>query len=269
MEFAISTAVFHGKDLRKAFDFVNDLGISLELFPQWDNPDFVNFIERHVQDLRGITYSLHEPMNSCEHTAKRGTKEHARSLEVCRKTFEYAAKVEAKHMVYHHNNCPIPSENARADMIKYSNENLCEMNEIAAEYGIPYLVENAGARSYNNVLLTEDEFIELFNSIDNDCLLDIGHAHCNNWDIKKVVTALGERIVSYHVHDNDGQSDGHLRIGDGTLDVAAFLRLYSEKTPRAQFTFEYAPGMAISAGDLREEINNLILPYFINKKCEK
>ena len=253
MKYALSTLMFQPKDLVKSISFANELDISLEIFPLWHDEIFVRFMKEHLPDLRGIICSFHEPFNFCEHTAPRGSARHAKTVDICQKTFEYAANLGAKHLVFHHNNRVfVPAE--KADMIKYATENLQEMNEIAAEYGIPYLVENAGVIPSRNNLLSEDEFIALFDSIENDCLLDIGHAHCNDWDFARVISSLGDRIKAYHIHNNDKSYDAHLRIDNGTLDMVTFKGLCEKFTPKAYIIFEYVEGINISVAELRQDI---------------
>ena len=253
MRYALSTLMFESENLVKSLRFAHELELTLEIFPMWHEPDFVRFMKEHLTDLRSISSSFHEPCFFCEHTAPRGSKEHAAAVGTCRQTFEYAANLGVKHMVFHHNNRGFaPLE--KADMIKHATENLHEMNEIAAEYGISYLVENAGVMPFNNTLFNEEEFIALFAEIENDCVLDIGHAHCNGWNIARVMSSLGDRIKAYHVHNNNGDFDAHQRIGVGTLDVAAFKHCYYELTPNAQLIFEYIPGIDISIAELGEDI---------------
>ena len=253
MKYALSTLMFEPKDLGKSITFANELNIQLEIFPLWHDETFARFMDEHSSDLRGIIGSFHEPYNFCEHSAPSGSAEHKSAIDTCRKTFEYAADLGAKHLVFHHNNRAFEAHE-RAEMIKVANENLQEMNEIADEYGIPYLVENAGVIPWKNNLLTENEFISLFGSIGNDCLLDIGHAHCNGWDITRVISALGDKIKAYHVHNNDKSYDSHLRIGSGTLDMATFKQLCEKHTPDAHIIFEYVEGMEISIDELRQDI---------------
>jgi len=253
MKYSLSTLMFEPENLMKSLSFAHELKLTLEIFPLWHEPDFVRFMKEYSAELRGIISSFHEPYNFCEHSVPRGGKEHASAVDACRKTFEYAANLGAKHMVFHHNNCDF-TLTKKADMIKHAKENLREMNEIAAEYGIPYLVENAGVIPLNNMLFNEEEFIALFAEIENDCVLDIGHAHCNGWNIARVMSSLDDRIKAYHIHNNDASSDTHQRIGVGTLDIAAFKHRCYELTPDANIIFEYVRGTDISIAELGEEI---------------
>ena len=254
MKYALSTLMFKPQDLVKSVEFANELGIPLEIFPLWHDKFFAQFMKEHREDLCGIVCSFHEPYNFCEHSAPRGSVRYKEAMDTCHETFEYAAYLGASHVVFHHNNCAFsPAE--KSDMIKHSAENLCEMNEIAAEYKIPLLVENAGVISLQNMLFDENEFIELFTQIPNDCLIDIGHASCNGWNLERIISALGSKIKAYHAHNNDGNLDSHNRIGDGTLDIAEFKSLCEKFTPTAHIILEYVEGMDISAVECKEDIS--------------
>jgi len=258
MKFVLSSIMFPSNQLNRAIEFATELNIELEIFPRWHIDAFCRFIKERSSDLRGLVNSFHEPYHLCDHSFPRGTKEFDQTMALCRKTFEAAADIGAKNIVFHHNNRPVTPE-SKEDMIAYSCENLHGMNEIAKEYGIPYLVENAGVLPWNNVLFDEDSFISLFNGIPNDCLLDIGHAHCNGWDIPRVITALKDRIVAYHIHDNDGTSDEHKLIGEGTLQLEQFKECFKQHTPDATIILEYAEGTEAMAADLKRGMEQLCM----------
>ena len=256
MKYALSSIMFPPEELDRAIDYANELGIELEIFPMWHTEAFCRFVRERSSDLRGLVGSFHEPYHFSDHSFQRGTKEHDQTMALCRKTFEIAREIGAKNIVFHHNNRPV-TEAEKADMLNWSAENLHMMNEIAAEYGIPYLVENAGVLPKGNVLFDQEEFIALFDAIPNDCLLDLGHAHCNGWDIPRVITALKGKIVAYHFHDNDKTSDSHKRLGEGTLALEQFGKLYATHTPNAQIILEYVEGTKATVSDLKKELEVL------------
>ena len=55
---------------------------------------------------------------------------------------------------------------------------------------------------------------------------DIGHANTMG-QIDDMVETFGDRIVNVHIHDNNGQRDEHLTIGDGAIDFDRVLGLLS------------------------------------------
>ncbi|MGB4600172.1 MAG: sugar phosphate isomerase/epimerase family protein [Trichlorobacter sp.] len=49
---------------------------------------------------------------------------------------------------------------------------------------------------------------------------------------------LGERIVESHLHDNHGQADEHLPVGEGEIDFALVTDLLKQYAPQAVWTLE-------------------------------
>jgi sugar phosphate isomerase/epimerase len=72
------------------------------------------------------------------------------------------------------------------------------------------------------------------------CCFDIGHWNLfGTVDLNEWLSLLGDRIISFHLHDNRGNFDDHLVPGDGLIDFATFKRDMEglEINPRA-YTFE-------------------------------
>lgn len=69
--------------------------------------------------------------------------------------------------------------------------------------------------------------------------LDIGHAHCaSSVPVQDWVKLLGSRIGHLHLHDNDGTSDRHLPLGEGTIPLEAVLDALAKSSPHATMTLE-------------------------------
>lgn len=87
--------------------------------------------------------------------------------------------------------------------------------------------------------------IELLDGVGSprlDASLDVGHAHCYarlpaiDW-----VRRLGARIGIVHLHNNDGQSDQHRPLPDGTLPIEDVLAALQEAAPHAAWALETTP----------------------------
>jgi len=255
MNYAISTLMFKIEDMEKWFDYTASSGTSLEIFPLWHDERFEEFLESNFEKIKNLTFSFHEPYFFTDHSFGIGTKEHEEALLLCEKTFQWAEKLGAKHMVFHHNNRKV-STAVKEDMIKAGNESLKALNEMASRYHIPVLVENCGVTARGNMLLNEEEFVALFQTIPNDCLFDIGHAHANGWNIPGVIKALKDKIVAYHINDNDGSDDQHRLMGSGNLDFQAYMKAVKEFTPTAAIIFEHSDDVAISVNDMKRQVEN-------------
>ena len=50
-------------------------------------------------------------------------------------------------------------------------------------------------------------------------LLDIGHARTWGLDLREYIRSLADYIILFHLHDNRGQTDEHLPLGRGNIDL--------------------------------------------------
>ena len=55
---------------------------------------------------------------------------------------------------------------------------------------------------------------------------DIGHANTTG-QVDAMIDRFADRLVNIHIHDNHGQRDEHLTIGDGGIDFDRVLGLLS------------------------------------------
>lgn len=113
------------------------------------------------------------------------------------------------------------------DTVKtYAFDFLSEMVEDAQNMDMTICLENMFPR---NLLGVEpDDFEEIFMSFPSLKLtLDTGHANIGDRRgkrLKQFVDRFGKRIGHLHFSDNNGKFDGHLAIGEGTVDFAKLIR---------------------------------------------
>ena len=95
------------------------------------------------------------------------------------------------------------------------------------EYGIPIAIENMPNVSIF-LGITAEALADIVDGTDLGICFDIGHANTSG-QIGDMIDMFRDRIVNVHIHDNNGQRDEHLTIGDGTIDfqdVLAHLSWY-------------------------------------------
>lgn len=259
MGILISTNLYNTQEFEKIFELlekVENPEVGVEIFPIWTDKDFENKLRENIGKLKEREISFRGPYYNAEHSAKKGSIAYARTMDYMKKTLEYAQMLESKYIVYHHNNRKALFKD-KVDMIKTSNENLMEINNIAKKYNQKIVIENCGVISDDNMLLNEQEFIELCRFIPNDILIDIGHANCNGWNLEKIIKKLKFKIVSYHIHNNYGWIDEHNRIYDGNIDFEKFIKIYKRSTPDAELVIEYSRNINRDSCGIVHDINQL------------
>ena len=114
------------------------------------------------------------------------------------------------------------------------------LDELARSQGVELLVENM---PFTEQIMDQEAFLQTFGPEKHlRFLIDTGHAILNHWDMAAVMEELGCRIRAYHVHDNYGDFDAHLKVGEGPADWRKFFRDYKAYTPDARLVLEYAQG---------------------------
>ena len=261
MKIMISTNMYQACDFARVFELTDAFAgehVGVEVFSMFHDPAFSGALERSEEKLSALPVSFHGPYARTEHSAPKGTPVYERSMGYYREMLPFAQRLHSSYVVFHHNNCKVLDVN-RGTMLRTADENLKELTELSGKAGIPVAVENVGIKAMGNVLLEQEAFIAECRKLSNPVLIDIGHAHANHWDLRHVMEELKDRIISYHVHNNDGVHDCHQRIYNGTLDMDAFLYDVRELTPEADLVLEYAPDVAEDKAGIMEDIKTLCL----------
>ncbi|WP_276632793.1 sugar phosphate isomerase/epimerase family protein [Phascolarctobacterium succinatutens] len=249
MQFEVSDLLFPGftKDAMKRLD--KQYGI--EFFYEFGK-DY--YWKQQVEEWGERALSIHAPCVALNFADSK-QKNYARVIE---KTFAYAQKCKADFVVVHTNEAiEGDKELLRARVIR----RLRQVMNLGKRYDVKVLIENVGLRTKNNVLFDLPEYVALFDIFPQaGALLDTGHAHVNGWDIPAVVKALGERLAACHVHDNDGNGDAHLPVGQGDIDWKAYFGAVKKYAPQATQVFEYCCGFN-NTKDLEAHIAELKEDY--------
>jgi len=186
------------------------------------------------------SYSVHVPVWDVNLTNENSFLREA-VLESYRQTIIFASMVEASHVVLHTGWCSdlhFSKDAARLRLRRY----LLALHEFNAAYGRLLLVENVGSNATS--LFTERQFIDFFDDLPEDigCLVDIGHAFINGWNVETLLPSLGARLYALHLHDNDGTKDRHAPLGDGKIDWKKILSAASETGRDLNLVLEYNIG---------------------------
>ena len=251
MDLYISAILRNENDAKKTLSLLEDDGrLGLEIFPFCHTDGYMELLDRFLPRLREFPVTFHEPYHGADHSYKKGSQEYRATMDYCENVFDRAERLNAKHIVYHLNNRAVSDRTisgrmapGRDEMIENTFANLVETGDMAQAHGLKLLIENTGVQSMNNVLFGEEGFIDLFCEWDYGCLIDVGHANCNKWDLSSVIGRLRHKIRSYHLHNNFGVDDEHNRMFNVTLDVEAFFETYVRYTPNADIVLEYHPDL--------------------------
>lgn len=251
MNIYVSTNMFKVNQLEEVFNILENISyenVGIELFTEFHDDEFMYVVNRNMNKLKKYKVSIHGPYYNTEHSAEKGSDKYNKSKEYFINALELSKELNSPYIVFHHNNCRI---NDKEVMINNSKENLDELKELAKGYNANVVIENAGIISSNNMLFNQEEFIQICKENDCGVLIDIGHAFANGWDLEYVIKELKNKIISYHLHNNDGKKDSHDSICYGSFNIDEFLEMYNKYTNEADLVLEYNK-------EYRNKINILI-----------
>ena len=158
-------------------------------------------------------------------------------LEVYRRTLAYAQRQKAAFVVLHTNEKWTGDRDAVTMLVE---KRLKEILALAKMHHVKVLIENVGLRTNGTLLYDWEQYLELLAKFpQTGALIDLGHAHVNDWNIINVLEVLQSQIKAVHLHDNNGMADQHLPIGEGSIDWQGYFCKAKEVTPEAVQVLEY------------------------------
>lgn len=238
MKFAVSSLSFVGPAITRMDKLPPEIGI--EIFYEWGSPDYWEESLRLIMNNRAGRFSIHSPFVYTDISLSHD--DETRMFEVLRRPFDLYQRHNGEFYVVHTNGPIEHPQDIRKeqDMRKRVIDRLFRFEEICAREGIQMVVENLGFDRKKRILFNQQEFLAIFEQIPHlKCLIDTGHAVLADFNICEVQDRLKDRIIAYHVHDNNGEKDEHLRIDAGRINWEKFAEGFSKFTPNATMVFEY------------------------------
>ena len=232
-----------------------ELPIGAEMAVAWITPDFYDLLEPQIPRFRGVPITLHGPfMEMCPEPGSKTEEMLNSQLEL---SCELYRRLDARSIVLHtHLGGGATGQRVR--------EVLNRWIPCMTARGMAVTVENVGYPGKNNAIFTQEEFIRLFDDLPEKtgCLIDLGHAMLNGWDIPGLIRTMGTKIRGYHIHTNDGVKDSHIPIhAPGSIlsveEMDELLKVMGEVTPDAHLILEYAPRENITRELLHRDIRHI------------
>ncbi|WP_408958422.1 sugar phosphate isomerase/epimerase family protein [Natrinema sp. 74] len=136
---------------------------------------------------------------------------------------------------------PIPEGKSREWAMDVFVDSLEQIVPAAEERGVDLLIEPEP----DLLIETSDQFLALLERVDSDrigCNFDAGHFYCVGEDPAELVDPLWEHTSHYHLEDIPAdRTHEHTRLGDGAMDIDAFLGELEERGYDGFVTVELYP----------------------------
>ena len=245
----------HYDDLWDWMHCAPELSVGAELAVAWITPDFYELMEPQIPRFREVPVTLHGPfMEMCPEAGSQQEAVLEQQLELSCQLYR---RLNARSIVLHtHLRPDAPVQRMQEILSRW-------INRMTA-LGMDVTVENVGYPGKGNAVFTQEAFIRLFDSLPEEagCLIDLGHAMLNGWDIPQLIRTMGTKIKGYHIHTNDGIKDSHIPIHYSGSVLSAeqmdeILRTIGQVTPDAHLILEYAPREYITKELLRQDLRHI------------
>jgi len=223
-EYAVSTFLFEDVALEEALKAIAEEGFTrvelwgdiVHLDPRM-NPDNKQ-VARLLRALGLHAHALHTPFRrfqifADEHEGR------AWREQLWKRSLDIASELEVPVAVIHAMNRN--EYNYGYDQVAYLQELLARLNAYALSRGVTLAVENipSGKQRTDEVLCTLAEQVKLFANVpDVHWCLDIGHVTITSNDMQGEIDACIDKLVTLHIHNNDGLADSHDIPTKGVID---------------------------------------------------
>ncbi|MBC7222171.1 sugar phosphate isomerase/epimerase [Candidatus Bipolaricaulota bacterium] len=223
----LGLATFHrpGMDVWSWVELAQELalgGIELRADPGIAHPDDLSSSDR--KKLRevgqsGLRLSLHMPIHGVNLVwPVRAVA--AASLGELLRTVELAAEIGADVVVIHPGRLPeeylpFPAWLERSrDLLRFS---LSVLLPQAEKLGVKLALENLGNGRDRGLVQNAQEHLAILSEFPGLwACFDLGHLHTLGGSPREYIQALSPRLLHVHLHDNRGDWDAHLPLGEGT-----------------------------------------------------
>ncbi len=113
-------------------------------------------------------------------------------------------------------------------------ENLRILGDYAAKRNIFIALENSPPNRYHLMVKDWRDHKHILDAVDHPhvkAILDVAHAHLHHLDIERYYRNIRKYLVELHVHNNDGRSDLHTAMDEGTIDYQKFFQQNNMDVP--------------------------------------
>ncbi len=146
------------------------------------------------------------------------------SVETLRRNIGIAADLGIEHVTVHPGVFSPHTFGMRDFVISQTNRSLRELSPVVRDRGIAVSLENM-PRIGITVGHTPDELLRMIEGTEIGICLDLGHANTTG-NISAFLELLPD-IRNIHIHDNMGERDEHLPLGEGNIDFEGILKTLS------------------------------------------
>ena len=221
MKIGASTLATFNNSLINSLEFIETSGIKYaELLHQYPTEEF----DLDVLNSYNLKYTIHAPFMDVN-IAALGSKSRVTSIELIRDSVDLANKIDAKIVVVHPGSIPFIAREMPEEVYKIANNSIKEIGDYSKDLGVNTTIENMPdfeGMIYKDMARLNSLLVEL----EMGMTFDIGHAH--HCQISPDAMYF-DSIKHIHAHDNMGDDDSHLALGEGNIQLKDIISTFEKK----------------------------------------
>lgn len=221
----VSCTGFSARPLEEVLEEVSNEFTHWEIFSEAEH-SIGHIWERlkNAASCYNLTYSLHTPISDINIAALTNRMRESSVLEMIANA-EVASVLDIRTITVHPGLESMSIPGMKEKSMEYAKQSLRILDRTASEYGVMFAIENMP--NFPPMLgKTAEELNKLVDGTNLGICFDVGHANTMG-QVDEMISTFKDRIVNVHVHDNSGESDEHLTVGDGTVDFPKTMEALS------------------------------------------
>jgi sugar phosphate isomerase/epimerase len=203
--------------------------VEIQMEPPFSPPEIDAKLKAQViSELasHSLVATVHGPyddinLSSFKESIRRG------SLDIMKYCIDFAVDIESPIIVIHGGSCSIHQILRYEDAVQRFRASLLELAMYAHDRGIRIGVENKQLGIDREIILYPDEHFDIvqeYADYDVVAVIDTGHANTASINLPAYIRKMKPYLWEVHLHDNDGSSDSHMALGEGSSDLKGVLR---------------------------------------------
>ena len=180
----------------------------------------VESLFREMMPSYNLSYSIHAPISDINIASLNERIREDSILEILT-TAETAASLGIELITIHPGLTSMSVPYMEEKAMEKAKRSLSSIDRISSQYGVTIAVENMPSFPFM-LGHTAEEMNELIGSTNLGFCLDIGHGNTTG-QTDKLIKTFRDRLVNIHIHDNHGEMDEHLTLGEGDIDFKSII----------------------------------------------
>ena len=222
MKIGASTLAGIENELEDILVFIESLGIEYaELVHQYPYEN----IDTELLESFNLKYSVHSPFMDVNIAALQD-KSRIQSVNQIKNSIDLASKINAEAVVVHPGLASFLANKYFIDKVyDFANESIKEIGDYGNDLGVLTTIENMpgfDGMLYQNI----KDLDNLLLGLDMTMTLDIGHANHVGYSAEGMIF---DSIKHVHIHDNFGDDDAHLALGEGSIKLNDIVNTLESK----------------------------------------